>query len=118
MTVGTGLDLDALRAAIAAKDVASAVALFAEDVELEVVDERNRPGTPFRARGREAMTFALTDATEGLQHRITAAVADGERAAITLVCEYPTGQLVVGNIMLEHRGGLITRAHIIQAWDE
>ena len=79
MTVGTAVDLEALAAAIAAKDVASAVALFAEDVELEVVDERNRPGTPFRARGREAMAFALTDATEGLQHRITAAVADGAR---------------------------------------
>src|SRR5687767_2653575 len=113
MTVGTAFDLAALRAAIEAKDVASATAHFAEDAELVVIDQRNPPAHPHRAQGREAIASALTDATEGLQHRVTAAVADGERAAITLVCTYPSDELVVGNHMFELRDGLIARMHVV-----
>jgi hypothetical protein len=46
------------------------------------------------------------------------AVADGDRAAATITCEFPGGRKVVANSILELERGLIVRELDVQSGDK
>ncbi len=119
ITTETRFDFGAYRAAVEGKDIAAQTRLFAEDAELTVVDAKNPPRSPLLLSGREAIGKAL-DAweTDGLTHRIEQDVVGNDRVAYTQRCRYPEGLEVLLNVMLEVRDGEITRALVVQAYDE
>jgi ketosteroid isomerase-like protein len=119
MTVQIGFDVDAVARSIAAGDLDAFGDLLADDVEWREIDQRTPPAAPAVVRGREAVLANLRDAHDA--RGITTEVADGfvagDRAALQLVCSYPSGEQVVCNALLLIRDGRIARFSGVQAWD-
>ncbi len=118
-TTTTTLDLDALRDAVKRDGLEALAEVLAGDVEFVQVDARTPPASPAVVRGREAMLDGVRDiAARGLGARIRDGFVAGDRAALTIECRYPTGELVVENALCELRDGQIVRWSGVQAWDE
>ena len=85
-------DLDTLSRSIEQRDVAAQLGLFADDAELVGYDKDNPPASPQVARGKEGIAKALEDIfSRDMKHRVVGAVANGDRAAYGIECEYPDG---------------------------
>jgi ketosteroid isomerase-like protein len=117
-TTPTTLDLDALRRAVAAGDLDGFGEMLAEDVEWIEIDQRTPPASPGVARGRGAVLASLRDAAaRGITTEVADAFTSGDRAALRLVCRYPSGEQVVCNGLVDVTGGRIARFSGVQAWD-
>jgi ketosteroid isomerase-like protein len=115
----TTFDLHDLREHVAAGDTDAFGAMLADDVEWTVIDERTRPAAPAVLHGREAIVAMIRGARErGIVTHVSDGFVAGDRAALRLVCTYPTGGLVVENALVEIRDGRIVRWNGVQAWDE
>jgi hypothetical protein len=79
---------------------------------------RTPPGAPGRITGRDALVALSREAPAELTHTVSNEVVGQDRAAFTLTCTCPTGQLVVVNTILDIRGGLVTRQVSVETWDE
>jgi ketosteroid isomerase-like protein len=118
MSTTTTFDVDALARAIEAQDVEGQLALFAEDAELEIVDQDNPPARPSRARGHDEIRAVLEDvAKRDMTHRVTHAYSNGDGGGYSIACRYSTGEGVACAALFELRDGKIVRLDGVQAWD-
>jgi ketosteroid isomerase-like protein len=118
MTTRTTLDLDAMRRAVEDGDIDAFGDMLADDVRWSEIDQRTPPAAPAVLHGREAVLAALRDgAARGITTRVGDGFASDGRAALRLVCTYPSGEQVVCNALLDVRDGRIARFDGVQAWD-
>jgi len=118
-TSTTTFDLDTFSRSIEQRDAATQLAMFADDAELLGYDKEHPPASPQVARGKEAIGKVLEDVfSRDMKHHVIGAVANGDRAAYGIECEYPDGNRVVCAALLDLRDGKIVRQVGLQAWDE
>jgi ketosteroid isomerase-like protein len=112
MTVKTSaaFDLETLRRGYEEWDVKALLGLYSDDVELIQIDRDNPPSSPRARHGKDVFTGMFEHcAAAGVRATVENAVADDERAAATITCEFPGGRKVVANSILELEQGRIVR---------
>ena len=110
VSASTSFDLDTLRRGYEEWDVEALLGLYADDVELIQVDRDNPPSSPRGRHGKEVFRGMFEHcAAAGVRATVENGVADGNRAAATVTCEFPGGRRVVANSVLEIANGLIVR---------
>jgi ketosteroid isomerase-like protein len=120
MTVetSTSFDLEALRRGYEQWDIDALLGLYADDVELIQIDRDNPPSSPRARHGKEVCRGMFEHcAAAGVRVTVENAVADGDRAAATITCEFPGGRKVVANSILELERGRIVRELDVQSGD-
>jgi ketosteroid isomerase-like protein len=121
MTVqpSTTLDLEALERGYREWDVEALLALYADDVELIQIDRDNPPSSPRRRHGTDVLRGMFEHcAAAGVRATVENAVAGDDRAAATVICEFPGGRTVVANAVFELRDGRIVRERDVAAGDQ
>ncbi|HEX8855281.1 MAG TPA: nuclear transport factor 2 family protein [Thermoleophilaceae bacterium] len=114
----TSLDLDALKRGYEEWDIDGLLELYADDVELTQVDRDNPPSSPRVRHGKEVFKGMFDHcAAAGVTVTVENLVADENRAAATITCEFPGGRKVVANSILEIEDGRIVRERDVQAGD-
>ena len=99
-------------------DVDALVALYADEFELIQIDRDNPPSSPKIRAGKEMFRGMLEHcAAAGVKASVEHGVADGDRAAATITCEFPGGRKVVANGVLELEDGLIVRERDVLSGD-
>jgi hypothetical protein len=112
MTVktSTSFDLETLRRGYEEWDVQALLGLYADDVELIQIDRDNPPSSPRSRQGKEVLGGMFEHcAAAGVKATVENAVADENRAAATITCEFPGGRKVVANAILDLERGRIVR---------
>jgi ketosteroid isomerase-like protein len=112
MTVKTSakFDLDSFRRGYEQWDVDALLSLYADDVELIQIDRDNPPSSPRTRHGKEVFRGMFEHcAAAGVKATVENGVADDNRAAVTVTCEFPGGRKVLANGILELEGGRIVR---------
>jgi ketosteroid isomerase-like protein len=105
-----GFDLDTYKRAFEEWDIETILDLYAEDVELVQIDRDNPPSSPRVRQGKEVFRGMFEHcAAAGVKGSVENGVADENRAAITVTCDFPGGRKVVANGILELEGGRIVR---------
>jgi ketosteroid isomerase-like protein len=105
--------------AVEGRDVATQVAMYADDAEVTIADRINQPGSPQVLRGREQVAEWIRDICgRDMSHSVRHAVADDRGAAFSEACRYPDGTNVLCATVMELSGGQIARQTVVQAWDE
>jgi ketosteroid isomerase-like protein len=118
MTVKTSFDLDALKRGYEEWDIEGLLELYADDVELTQIDRDNPPSSPRVRHGKEVFKGMFDHcAAAGVTATVENLVADQNRAAATITCEFPGGRKVVANSILEIEEGRIVRERDVQAGD-
>ena len=120
MTVetSTSFDLEALRRGYEQWDIDALLGLYADDVQLIQIDRDNPPSSPRARHGKEVFRGMFEHcAAAGVRVTVENAVADGDRAAATITCEFPGGRKVVANSILELERGRIVRELDVQSGD-
>ena len=116
-TASTPFDVAALRRA--SNPIAALESVLADDIEWVEIDQRTQPHSPSVTHGREAVMAGIRAAHErGLVSRVTDGFATADRAALTVLCTYPTGEHVYCNALADVSDGKIVRWVGVQAWDE
>jgi hypothetical protein len=106
----TTFDLDAFVRGWGSWDMDALLSTYAEDVEMVQIDRDNPPSAPRVRRGRETVeAMARHCAGAGVKATVDGAIADGDRGAASIACEFPGGREVLGNSTFELRDGLIVR---------
>jgi ketosteroid isomerase-like protein len=114
----TKFDIDAFKRAYEQWDVETLLGLYADDVELVQIDRDNPPSEPRTQHGKEVFRGMFEHcAAAGVKAKVENGVADGDRAAATVTCEFPGGRTVVANSILELEDGRIVRERDITAGD-
>src|SRR5919198_824516 len=94
-------DIHAMRAATDRDGVDALERYLAEDVVWTETDARTPPSAPGVVRGRDAVLARLREAHDaGLVSRVGDGFAAGDRAAVAIVCTYPTGGKVLRHPLL------------------
>lgn len=110
---------DTLRQATEQRNAELLVSLYADDVEVRVVDRKRMPSLPLVLRGKEAIADLFVDICgRDMTHRIEQQVVGDNRLAFLEACEYPNGCHVLCASVVELRAGKIVRQVNVQAWDE
>jgi ketosteroid isomerase-like protein len=112
MTVqtGTSLDVEILRRGYEEWDVEALLELYSDDLELIQIDRDNPPSSPRTRHGKEVLRGMLEHcAGAGVRATVENAVADGDRAAATITCEFPGGRKVMANAVLTVEDGRVVR---------
>lgn len=120
MTVTTTptLDLDTLRRGYEEWDIDALLGLYADDVEMIEINRDNPPSSPKTRRGADTLKGMWEHCSKaGVKASVEHAVASGDRAAATVICEFPGGRRVVANAMFELRDGRIAREHDVTSGD-
>jgi ketosteroid isomerase-like protein len=120
MTVktSTSLDIEALKRGYESWDIEALLALYADDVELTQIDRDNPPSSPRVRHGREIFQGMWEHCAEaGVKATVEDAVADGDRAAATITCEFPGGRKVLANAIFEVRDRRVVRERDVLAGD-
>jgi ketosteroid isomerase-like protein len=106
----TGFDLEAFKRSYEEWDIETILGLYAEDVELVQIDRDNPPSAPRVRHGKEVFRGMFEHcAATGVKATVENGVADEDRAAVTVTCEFPGGRRVVANGILELNGDRIVR---------
>jgi ketosteroid isomerase-like protein len=109
-------DVEAL---IADTSLSTFTALLADDIVWVEVDQRSQPNAPAIYRGRDEVLAMIEEGrSRGIVTQVVDGLATGDRAAIALLCTYPTGGEVRCNALLHIRDSKIVRWDGVQAWDE
>jgi len=117
-TTSTSFDLEAFGRGYEEWDVEALLALYAEEVELIQIDRDNPPSSPRIRHGKEVFRGMFEHcAAAGVKASVENSVADGNRAAATVTCEFPGGRKVVANAILELRDGRIVRERDVLSGD-
>ncbi|MGH3087345.1 MAG: nuclear transport factor 2 family protein, partial [Rubrobacteraceae bacterium] len=91
-----GLDFEVLRRAIEGSDAEALIGLYADDVEVRIVNKNTPPSMPCLFRGKESIAEMLRDVCgRNIKHRIEDEVVGEERIAFNEACEYPDGAKVL-----------------------
>ena len=110
VTTSTSLDLETFKRGYEEWDVEALLDLYADGVELTQIDRDNPPSAPRTRNGKDIVRGMLEHcAAAGVKATVENGVADGERAAATITCEFPGGRKVMANAMLALEGGRIVR---------
>ena len=112
MTVDTrmSLDIETLRRGYEDWDVEALLGLYADDLELVQIDRDNPPSSPRTRHGKDVLRGMLEHcAAAGVVARVENSVADGDRAAATITCEFPSGRKVMANAVFELEDGRVVR---------
>ena len=120
MTVktSTSFDLETLRRGYEEWDVDALLELYADDVELIQIDRDNPPSSPRARHGKDVFRGMLEHcAAAGVKATVENAVADEDRAAATITCEFPGGRKVMANAILDLQQGRIVREFDVLSGD-
>ncbi|HEY4615085.1 MAG TPA: nuclear transport factor 2 family protein [Citricoccus sp.] len=119
MNTHTAFDLVGFTRATEERDARTLLAAYAQDAEVTVVDRNHPPRSPLMLTGREAIGPWLEDTySRDMSHRVVDPVVGENRFALTTLCRYPDGTNVRCACTADVSGGLITRQHVVQVWDE
>jgi ketosteroid isomerase-like protein len=106
----TSFDVATLKRAYEEWDIEALLGLYADDVELIQIDRDHPPSSPRIRRGTEVLRGMFEHcAGAGVVATVENTVADEDRAAATITCEFPGGRRVLANAALEVENGRITR---------
>jgi ketosteroid isomerase-like protein len=106
----TSFDVATLKRGYEEWDIEALLSLYADDVELIQIDRDHPPSSPRTLRGTEALRGMFEHcAGAGVVATVENTVADEDRAAATITCEFPGGRRVLTNAALEVENGRITR---------
>ena len=112
MTVETiqSFDIATFKRAYEEWDIDALLGLYADELELVQIDRDNPPSAPRTRHGREILRGMLEHcAGAGVSASVENTVAGDDRAAATIVCEFPGGRRVLANAILEIEDGRIVR---------
>jgi ketosteroid isomerase-like protein len=110
VTTSTSLDLEALKRGYQEWALDALLGLYADDVELVQIDRDNPPSSPRTRRGKDVFRGMFEHcAAAAVKATVENAVANGDRAAATITCEFPGGRKVVANSIFELSDGRIVR---------
>lgn len=110
---------ETLKRAIIGRDAELAGSVYAEDVELVIVNRNYPPSKPLLRQGKTAALELWRDiCAREMTHSITATVVGEDSFAIRESCMYADGGRVVGHVIAELRGGRIVRHFSVDCWDE
>ena len=91
-------------------DIEALLELYADAVELVQIDRDNPPSAKRIRHGREVLKGMFEHcAGAGVVATVENTVADEQRAAATITCEFPGGRKVLANAILELEDGRIVR---------
>ena len=114
----TAFDIDAFRRGYEEWDIDALLSLYADDVELIQIDRDNPPSAPRTRHGKDMLRGMLEHcAAAGVKASVDNTVADGQRAAATVTCEFPGGRKVVANGIFELDNGRIVRERDVVSGD-
>ena len=106
----TSFEVAQFKEAYEAWDIEALVALYADEPELVQIDRDNPPSAPRTRHGRDVLRGMLQHcAGAGVVVTVENGVADEQRAAATITCEFPGGRKVLANAILELEDGRIVR---------
>jgi ketosteroid isomerase-like protein len=106
----TSFDVETFKRAYESWDIEALLALYADELELIQVDRDNPPSAPRTRHGRDVLRGMLEHCSgAGVVATVEHAVADEQRAAATITCEFPDGRRVLANAALEIEDGRIVR---------
>ena len=106
----TSFDVETLKRGYEEWDVEALLDLYAEDVELIQIDRDHPPSAPRTRRGKDVLRGMLEHcAAAGVKATVENPVADEQRAAATITCEFPGGRKVLANAVLEIADGRVVR---------
>jgi molybdopterin synthase sulfur carrier subunit len=108
---------NAFRGALEAHDYDAMSELYADDATYTMYSERNRPSSAKKVEGGGGIKALFQGEAPNLEHRVVDEVVGEDRFAYTLICKYPTGELVFGTAVCDVRDGKITRHAGVEAWD-
>jgi ketosteroid isomerase-like protein len=120
MTVTTSMsfDVDTLKRGYEEWDMEALLALYADDVELIQIDRDNPPSSPRARHGKDVFRGMFEHcAAAGVRATVKNAVANNERAAATITCEFPGGRKVVANSIFDIERGRIVREFEVLSGD-
>ena len=118
MTTSARFDVAALSRAIEERDTDAALAQYAEDAEVSIVDASTPPSRPRVLAGRKAIKDWVADVNaRDMTHRIAWTVQHDGKAAIAENCQYPDGAKVLCVALLDITDGRSTRQLVTQSWD-
>lgn len=110
---------ETLKRALIGRDAELAGSLYAEDVELVMMNRNFPPSQPLIRRGQAAALELWRDlCAKEMTHSVTATVIGDNIFAIRESCMYADGGRVVGHVIAELRDGRITRQYSVDTWDE
>ena len=114
----TRFDVDELARAYAHWDIDALLDLYADDVELVQIDRDYPPSAPRVRHGKDVLRGMLEHcAAAGVKATVENGVAEGNRAAATITCEFPGGRKVLANGIFEIENGRIVREHDVLSGD-
>lgn len=117
--MGTAQVCETLKRALIGRDAELAGSLYAEDVELVIINRNFPPSQPFIRRGQAAALELWRDlCAKEMTHSVTATVIGENNFAIRESCMYADGGRVVGHVIAELQDGRITRYFSVDSWDE
>jgi SnoaL-like domain len=119
MTMQTATVCESLKRALIGRDADLAASLYADDVEIVIVNRNYPPSQALVKRGRSA-ALELWQAlcSKEMTHSVTATVIGQNSFAIREDCLYADGGRVVGHVIAELQDGRITRYLTVDCWDE
>ena len=120
MTVQSAIqfDIGEFARAYAEWDIDALLDLYADDLELVQIDRDNPPSAPRVRHGKDVLRGMLEHcAAAGVNASVENTVADGERAAATITCEFPGGRKVVANGIFDIEHGRIARERDVLSGD-
>ena len=116
---GSAAVCETLKRALIGRDAELAGSVYAEDVELVIVNRNYPPSQPLILRGRPAALKLWRDlCAKEMTHSVTATVVGEDSFAIRESCSYADGGRVVGHVIAELRDGRIVRHLSVDCWDE
>jgi hypothetical protein len=110
---------ETLKRGLIARDADLAGSVYADDVELVIVNRNYPPSQPLVRRGRAAALDLWKDiCAREMTHSVTVTVVGENSFAIRESCMYADGGRVVGHVIAELRDGRIVRHFSVDCWDE
>ena len=120
MTVktATSFDIDAFKRAYEEWDIEVLVGLYADNLELVQIDRDHPPSSPRVLHGKDVLRGMLEHcAAAGVKATVETTVASDERAAATVICEFPGGRKVLANAIMELDDGRVVRERDVLSGD-
>jgi hypothetical protein len=110
---------ETLKRALIGRDAELAGSLYAEDVELVIINRNFPPSQPFIRRGKAAALELWRDlCAKEMTHSVTATVLGENNFAVRESCMYADGGRVVAHVIAELRDGRISHYFSVDSWDE
>lgn len=114
-----GFDFPKLKQALEGSEAEPLLELYADDAKMVIVDRDRPPGAPLVLDGKVKIAEFWRDVcAREMTHKVTHAVAGGDRVSFVEECLYPDGCRVMSAMTLGLRQGCIVHHLTIQAWDE